>query len=1396
MTFNYLAFSAFLTLLLLGCGGGGGDSTPASTATSSSTSVSNEMTGIFLDSPVSGLRYACSFHDSDGLWTTEYGMTTTQGNFTCDKNSSISFFITDDTNRTILDLGYTKIEPIITPLDLSEFKYAGDAELMNVLQLLQTLDKDKNASNGIDIDFAKTKKLQNKNIYFWQNTFDKDLANYLEENLTTPDDAYTHFSNSLKEQNITEITIDYSTPVFSTPSSVTLYENIKKVIDINATDDNILVYKIEDTYSPFVIDKDSGELSFDSYGDYENGTSYSVTISANDGVNISYHTLRVNLLNIDENRPSIKNSSRLYVDENSLKAFDINATDESPLEYSISGEDSHYFDVNSSTGVVSFKTLSDYETKYSYKLTLTVSDNITDPVSRSVTLYLNPINDNIPSVSIEGSYDLNETTKYTNTSSIRFSAEDKDGDIMSLTLLGDDASFFRVSNSVRSAGSAYISFKKTPNYEGQKNSYTFQLRVFDGKYSILKEIHINLLDIDEIPPLFTLPAKITVDENQLNILDVNATDENILTYSVKGRVPYGSNQDTIFSIDSNGSLSWQKNPDYEVMNYWHTYYVDITVSDGFNKVVKMVEIVVNNLNDTAPIITSDANVSMPENTTLVQKVSSTDADKLTPSPTVYSLKDGDSALFGINNSTKEISFLQAPDFENDKHFYSFTLVADDGNQTGTQEIRVEVLDVDEIDPVFTTLDTNVTVDENQLDALQVSATDENNITFSLKRIGDYYKFDINATTGVIKFKDPADYEYKSLYSVTVIASDGINKPTQDITIKLNNLNDNAPAITGPTTATVYENSTNIAQYTIDDADDDNITLSFSNNLFDYNATSKYLFFKSAPDYESGIHSYSVRITASDSLYSSTHDLSITIKNKDDVVPSVNTFSKSIYENVPVGTIVGTVGISSSGDSNITNFYLSGTNSQHFTIDSNGTIMTNADIDYETLTNHRYDLEVKAKNRAGYSDVKPVTITIQDVLEKDIPTLVVVMNWTDYSESSATLWHDKIFNKSKNSAARWYQETSLGELDLVPLNETSGINNDGVIMVDMGVAHPGGNDNTNFRDTYIANAITNSEVKDNVDFAALDTNANGDLDISEIQIIFIVAGGEESYGDPTSHSIWAHAWSFGSGSTLSVDGVTVMKYNGDKATSGSYSRFGASHGDHSATIGVICHELGHAMLNLRDFYDDRGGSGLGWYDIMSGGAWAQQDGDTYAGETPTQFSTYNKSLSHFDMNRVVTSSSTTKTIKCSSNDDIKLTTSNANEYFLVECRDTAKDNSDISMNNARIGGYIHSANDSFANRLFTLVYHVDDTDGDSANNNESGTQTSSNHYNISILEKDPSTNIMTSEENIEADYNDVFIQGDVLDSTRTKLYDGSSTGYRIEITNEDYTDRTMTIKITK
>ncbi len=408
---------------------------------------------------------------------------------------------------------------------------------------------------------------------------------------------------------------------------------------------------------------------------------------------------------------------------------------------------------------------------------------------------------------------------------------------------------------------------------------------------------------------------------------------------------------------------------------------------------------------------------------------------------------------------------------------------------------------------------------------------------------------------------------------------------------------------------------------------------------------------------------------------------------------------------------------------------------------------------------------------------------------EVPILVVVMNWNDYSESDEQLWHDKIFNKETNSLARYYSDYTAGNLELTPAAETYGTVNDGVIVVDMQENHPGDSEEV-FRDTFITKAITSNTVDNNINFSSFDKDGNGIVSFTELQILFVVAGGEVSYGDTPRNSIWAHAWNYEDSTPPVVDGVTLMKASNDFYELGYYLRMGATHeidgpNPHKATVGIIAHEMGHSLLGQWDLYDLSGyGSGLGFYDIMSGGAWASKLGDLYDGETPTQFSAYSVIDSYYakDITDVETPDSVT--LNCSSGESLKLETSQENEYFLLECRDSARDISDKSF---------VSADASFTdNKLFAVLYHVDTKKGD---NSESGLQTPAHHYMVSVVERS-SASLMTSTPGIDAEYNDVYSDGSEISKIQTVLYDGTQTGYSITVLSSNYTDRTMTFSIRK
>lgn len=200
-----------------------------------------------------------------------------------------------------------------------------------------------------------------------------------------------------------------------------------------------------------------------------------------------------------------------------------------------------------------------------------------------------------------------------------------------------------------------------------------------------------------------------------------------------------------------------------------------------------------------------------------------------------------------------------------------------------------------------------------------------------------------------------------------------------------------------------------------------------------------------------------------------------------------------------------------------------------------------------------DTNVSSSNTQTDSIVSDVVF---GQVKTKIPTLVVIMNWQNITENDLSVWYNKIFNLEANSVDRWYYDATDANIEFVPIHETSGTTDDGVITVNMGVNHPGSDSGheVQFRDTYLGKAM--HDVDANVDFSKYDVNHDGSVSQKELQVIFIIAGGEESYNQIARNAIWAHAWSFDESNPLILDGVKVISDTGDTTNDGWYARFGA------------------------------------------------------------------------------------------------------------------------------------------------------------------------------------------------------------------------------------------------
>ena len=225
----------------------------------------------------------------------------------------------------------------------------------------------------------------------------------------------------------------------------------------------------------------------------------------------------------------------------------------------------------------------------------------------------------------------------------------------------------------------------------------------------------------------------------------------------------------------------------------------VTASDGTNSADQTVAITVTNENDNAPSFTSDAAVSVAENQAVAYTALATDADGDDLS---YNLSGTDAALFMIDATTGEVSFIEAPDFEapgdaDGDNVYDIVVTASDGTNSTDQTVAITVTNENDNAPSFTS-DAAVSVAENQAVAYTALATDADGDPLSYSLSGsDAALFMIDGATGEVSFieapdfENPGDADGDNVYDIVVTASDGTNSTDQAVAITVTDENDGA-----------------------------------------------------------------------------------------------------------------------------------------------------------------------------------------------------------------------------------------------------------------------------------------------------------------------------------------------------------------------------------------------------------------------------------------------------------------------------------------------------------------------------------------------------------------------------------------------------------------------------
>jgi serralysin len=590
------------------------------------------------------------------------------------------------------------------------------------------------------------------------------------------------------------------------------------------------------------------------------------------------------------------------------------------ISYTLSGADAALFNIDTSSGAVTFRSAPDFETPADaggdnvYNITVSASDGVLS-TSQSVVITVTNENDNGPLLTSATTATVSENETnigYTTT------ATDADGDTLTYTITGGaDAALFVIDSATGALSFAAGQDFEAPADGNADNQYEVVIQVSDGTLTDDQTVTVTVTNANDNAPVFTSSATVSLAENTTATgYAANTTDADggAATYSITG----GADA-SLFSVDATtGTLSFIAAPDFDVpedANADNVFDVVVTANDGVNATSQTVAVTLTNVNDNSPVFTSSAVLAFDENGTASPfSVAAADGDSDT---LTYSISGGaDAARFTIDSATGAVSFVNSPDFESPadaggNNTYDIIVRADDGMFQSNQAVAISINNLNDNAPVIA--GGAATVAENSsATGFTATATDAdgNAVTFSISGGADAALFSIDASTGVLSFIAAPDFDQAgdagadNVYDVNVQASDGLAADTAAVAITVTNLNDEIPVFTSAAAVSVDENLTATGYVgSATDGDGDTLTFSISGGvdsaLFTINSATGALSFIAEPDFENpgdvgADNSYNVDVTVSDGVNMATQSVTIAVT---DVVAEAPVFSSGVAGSI-------------------------------------------------------------------------------------------------------------------------------------------------------------------------------------------------------------------------------------------------------------------------------------------------------------------------------------------------------------------------------------------------------------------------------------------------------------------------------------------------------------------
>ena len=346
------------------------------------------------------------------------------------------------------------------------------------------------------------------------------------------------------------------------------------------------------------------------------------------------------------------------------------------------------------------------------------------------------------------------------------------------------------------------------DYE-KKPNYTLTIKATTSYPTLVARavLHIILEDVNDSPPSFSLSGyEVHVNENEkvgTFVVQVSAEDPDVGT---NGLVTYAlrrSQEEDAFQIDPvTGVITTKQEFDREQRP---EYILIVTARDNGEKPKyqkRIVKVLIKDKNDNAPVFLEPYyNVTVPEGThgnTRLLTVSAEDKDvEINGRVNYYITSGNEEARFEVK---KDNIFVARPLDRETQEFYKLSVTASDGKNSNEVTVHVQVIDVNDNDPVFSNNTYEASVRENMPRNAYVvtfSATDVDlgpggNFTFEISGQG-LAAFYVDKETGVLRTNGPLDREEKKRYDFLALAKDSDGRTGYaDVVINVKDVNDNAP----------------------------------------------------------------------------------------------------------------------------------------------------------------------------------------------------------------------------------------------------------------------------------------------------------------------------------------------------------------------------------------------------------------------------------------------------------------------------------------------------------------------------------------------------------------------------------------------------------------------------